>query len=80
MYIRTTVDFTVHPDAAAVIAKGKSKDEKLVRYQTNPLPNWGPAARAKTVMKRKSEDEDQGPDESKKQKAQATEEEALMNL
>lgn len=39
-----TVDFTAHPDA-----KKYEKGEKVVYYQTNPTPNWGPAQRAKVV-------------------------------
>lgn len=30
---------------------------KLVRYQLNPLPNWGPAKAAVKGGKRKAEDE-----------------------
>jgi tRNA (guanine26-N2/guanine27-N2)-dimethyltransferase len=37
----TTVDFTSHPDS--VTAAGKVK---VVRYQENPTPNWGPGKRA----------------------------------
>jgi hypothetical protein len=41
---RHTIDFTPHPEANKL-----EKGEKVVYYQTNPLPNWGPAARARTV-------------------------------
>ncbi|KAI8138257.1 N2,N2-dimethylguanosine tRNA methyltransferase [Fennellomyces sp. T-0311] len=44
------VDFTRHPDA-----KSESKTIKLVRYQQNPTPNWGPKARA--GKKRKQDDQ-----------------------
>lgn len=86
-FISHTIDFTLHPGAAAVIGKAKGKEEKLVRYQTNPLPNWGPAPRAKSAIKRKSEeagdeaqDDDQDASKSKKVKAAIDEEEAMMNL
>jgi tRNA (guanine26-N2/guanine27-N2)-dimethyltransferase len=59
-----TVDFTTHPDA-----KKDEKGEKVVYYQTNPTPNWGPAQRAKVVKapapgqaKRKSEEGGEGVD------------------
>ena len=41
---RHAIDLTPHPDANKL-----DKGDKVVYYQTNPLPNWGPAARAKTV-------------------------------
>ncbi|KAI7860977.1 N2,N2-dimethylguanosine tRNA methyltransferase [Circinella umbellata] len=44
------VDFTRHPDAVS-----KSQSVKLVRYQLNPTPNWGPKARA--GKKRKQDDQ-----------------------
>jgi tRNA (guanine26-N2/guanine27-N2)-dimethyltransferase len=34
-------DFTRHEDAVA-----HSRSDRLVRYQVNPTPNWGPKARA----------------------------------
>lgn len=37
-------------------AKNFERPEKTVLYQLNPLPGWGPAARAKDIKKRKSED------------------------
>ncbi|XP_065826453.1 tRNA (guanine(26)-N(2))-dimethyltransferase-like [Oscarella lobularis] len=36
------VDFTVRPDA-----NPPSRQKKLLRFQENPLPNWGPKSRAK---------------------------------
>lgn len=39
-------DFTRHPDAL-------NSNVKLVRYQHNPAPNWGPATKA---SKRKSKE------------------------
>jgi len=43
---RHTVDFTAHADISKF-----EKGEKVVFYQVNPLPNWGPAARAITIKK-----------------------------
>jgi tRNA (guanine26-N2/guanine27-N2)-dimethyltransferase len=47
-------NFKHHPNAI-------TRDAKLVRYQQNPLPNWGPAARAsagtRTKRKRPQGDE-----------------------
>uniref|UniRef100_A0A0V0J5X1 tRNA (guanine(26)-N(2))-dimethyltransferase n=2 Tax=Schistocephalus solidus TaxID=70667 RepID=A0A0V0J5X1_SCHSO len=40
------VDFTPHPNA-----NPSSRVEGLLRYQLNPLPNWGPKARARSVKK-----------------------------
>jgi hypothetical protein len=34
---RTVADFTVHP-----LSEPLSRKIKLVRYQENPTPNWGP--------------------------------------
>lgn len=45
------VDLTLNPEA-----KSFEKPEKTVLYQLNPLPGWGPAARAKDIKKRKSEE------------------------
>ena len=42
------VDFTHHPDA-----EPESKSKNLLRFQENPLPNWGPKQKAK-VMKKSS--------------------------
>lgn len=78
-----TVDFTPHPDAKKF---EKDKDSKAVFYQVNPLPNWGPGSRAKSVKaakeegdkgeKRKSEDAPEG--EAKRAKVDE-DEEAAMN-
>lgn len=38
------IDFSHHRDLAKF-----DKEEKVVYYQENPLPNWGPASRAKNV-------------------------------
>jgi len=46
LIFRHTVDFTAHADISKF-----EKGEKVVFYQVNPLPNWGPAARAITVKK-----------------------------
>jgi len=48
-------DFTSHP---LTVVQSSSKD-KLVRYQQNPTPNWGPAARAESGVKRKRQDKDE---------------------
>ncbi|KAH6918541.1 guanine-N2--methyltransferase [Coprinopsis sp. MPI-PUGE-AT-0042] len=45
-------DFTKHPDS--VTPSGKVK---LVRYQENPTPNWGPARKATGNLKRKRSNE-----------------------
>ncbi|OXM81975.1 N2,N2-dimethylguanosine tRNA methyltransferase [Cryptococcus neoformans Bt63] len=45
-----TIDFTPHPDASL------ERQGKETFYQVNPLPNWGPAPRAKSLgEKRKAE-------------------------
>ncbi|BEI84117.1 hypothetical protein CcaverHIS002_0407210 [Cutaneotrichosporon cavernicola] len=64
-----TIDFTRHPDA-----KDFEKPEKTVLYQLNPLPGWGPAARAKDIKTSKVV-------EDKKRKTEETgdNEEAAMN-
>lgn len=50
-----TVDFTLHPEAK----KFDNKAQKVVLYQENPLPNWGPGSRARDAKtsKRKAEEE-----------------------
>lgn len=68
-------------------AKKYERDGRTVNYQMNPLPNWGPAARARSVKvgaeepntKRKSEDGE--PADAKRAKVEAAEdsEEAMMN-
>ncbi|EIW70842.1 hypothetical protein TREMEDRAFT_68241 [Tremella mesenterica DSM 1558] len=47
------IDFTPHPDVAKF-----ERGEKVVFYQVNPTPHWGPGSRAKTVIgqKRKSDE------------------------
>lgn len=73
-----TVDLTLHSDAATYLEKGTK-----VHYQMNPLPNWGPAARARSVKvdqeqgKRKNEEEEVAA-EPKRAKIEE-EEEAAMN-
>ncbi len=62
------VNFSPHPDASKF-----EKGDKVVYYQENPLPNWGPGSRAKNIKsssvgtkagteggKRQSEKEEQG--------------------
>ncbi|KIO23382.1 hypothetical protein M407DRAFT_27161 [Tulasnella calospora MUT 4182] len=46
--IGTTADFTRHPGLEAI-----SNKIKLVRYQVNPQPNWGPGARPDSKKKNK---------------------------
>jgi tRNA (guanine26-N2/guanine27-N2)-dimethyltransferase len=46
-----SANFTKHPRSVSAAA-----DVKIVRYQQNPLPNWGPGSRPQT-QKRKREDE-----------------------
>ena len=41
-------NFTSHP-----LTVTQSSKVKLVRYQPNPTPNWGPATRAESGIKRK---------------------------
>ena len=41
-------NFKHHPQATT-----KSSTVKLVRYQQNPLPNWGPGSKAVSGTKRK---------------------------
>ncbi|GMK57270.1 hypothetical protein CspeluHIS016_0401040 [Cutaneotrichosporon spelunceum] len=66
-----TIDFTRHPDA-----KDFEKPEKTVLYQLNPLPGWGPAARAKDIKTSKMVD-----DKKRKTEEEAgVDEEAAMNL
>ena len=47
-------NFTSHPMTVT-----QSSKVKLVRYQQNPTPNWGPAARAESGIKRKRHDKDE---------------------
>lgn len=50
----TETDFTSHPDSVTASSK-----VKLVRYQQNPTPNWGPGTKA-AAGKRKRAPEDVG--------------------
>ena len=47
--VEKPVDFTHHPDA-----EPESKSKNLLRFQENPLPNWGPKQKAKVMMNKKS--------------------------
>jgi len=47
-------DFTLHPMTVT-----QSSQVKLVRYQQNPTPNWGPATKAESGKKRKRPDKDE---------------------
>jgi tRNA (guanine26-N2/guanine27-N2)-dimethyltransferase len=73
-------------------AKKYERDGRTVNYQMNPLPNWGPAARARSVKvgkdgkleepitKRKSEDgEEVNAKRVKVDAAVEVDEEAMMN-
>ncbi|WWC70346.1 N2,N2-dimethylguanosine tRNA methyltransferase [Kwoniella pini CBS 10737] len=72
-----TIDFTPHSDALL------ERTGKETFYQINPLPNWGPAPRAKSIQvnisepikenKRKVEEILQDTSESKKAKVEITE-------
>jgi len=44
---RHKIDFTPHP-GVTIFEKGSSG--KVVMYQMNPLPNWGPGTKAKTLQ------------------------------
>ncbi|WWD02810.1 N2,N2-dimethylguanosine tRNA methyltransferase [Kwoniella europaea PYCC6329] len=65
-----TIDFTPHPDASL------ERTGKETFYQINPLPNWGPAPRAKSIQvavpptteKRKVDEVDDSKVENKKTK------------
>ncbi|KAG9318896.1 N2,N2-dimethylguanosine tRNA methyltransferase-domain-containing protein [Chiua virens] len=48
----TQVDFQKHPESARLTG-----DVKIVRYQQNPAPNWGPGSRAGGKRKREQSDE-----------------------
>ncbi|BEJ14874.1 hypothetical protein CspHIS471_0406410 [Cutaneotrichosporon sp. HIS471] len=78
-----TIDFTRHPDA-----KDFEKPEKTVLYQLNPLPGWGPAARAKDIKtskvvdgkKRKTEEvSEQEAKKAKVDEETGVDEEAAVN-
>ena len=47
-------NFISHP-----LTVTQSSKVKLVRYQQNPTPNWGPAAKAESGIKRKRHDKDE---------------------
>ena len=49
---RTQVDFKKHPDSVT-----RTTDVRIVRYQPNPAPNWGPGSRAGGKRKRARSDE-----------------------
>ena len=81
------VDFSPHPDASKF-----EKGEKVVYYQENPLPNWGPGSKAKsyksTTMigttdvdagKRKMEEENAAMKKVKVDGKVDVEEEAMVN-
>ncbi|KAG2078277.1 N2,N2-dimethylguanosine tRNA methyltransferase [Suillus decipiens] len=51
---RTEANFTRHPRSITQASK-----VKLVRYQQNPAPNWGPGTKADTGTKRKREEENE---------------------
>ncbi|KAI0306450.1 tRNA methyltransferase [Multifurca ochricompacta] len=51
---RDEANFTSHP-----LTVTQSSKVKLVRYQQNPTPNWGPATRAESGIKRKRHDRDE---------------------
>ena len=45
IFFSQRVDFTLHPDASRF-----ERGSKVVYYQENPLPNWGPGSRAKNII------------------------------
>ncbi|KAH0826983.1 N2,N2-dimethylguanosine tRNA methyltransferase [Lanmaoa asiatica] len=51
-WIRTQVDFKKHPESVT-----RTSDVRIVRYQPNPAPNWGPGSRAGGKRKRERSDE-----------------------
>jgi tRNA (guanine26-N2/guanine27-N2)-dimethyltransferase len=61
---RHKIDFTPHADVSKF-----EKGEKVVFYQVNPLPNWGPASRAITI-KKDSKSMDSGTADDGKRKAE----------
>ncbi|TXT03826.1 hypothetical protein VHUM_04347 [Vanrija humicola] len=76
------VDLTIHPEA-----KNYDKQDKVVYYQLNPLPNWGPGSRARSVRndqpqqqgKRKAEEAAAEGAEKKAKVVEEDDEEAMMN-
>lgn len=75
-----TIDFTPHPDASL------ERQGKETFYQVNPLPNWGPAPRAKSLGEKRKADVDAENDEADaiggeavKRTKVVVEEEEMMN-
>jgi len=52
--IKTQIDFKKHPESVT-----RTTDVRIVRYQPNPAPNWGPGSRAGGKRKRARSDEGQ---------------------
>jgi len=50
---RTEASFAKHPGSIT-----KASKIKLVRYQQNPAPNWGPGTKADSGTKRKREEDE----------------------
>lgn len=50
---KVEANFKHHPQATT-----RSSGVKLVRYQQNPLPNWGPGSKAVSGTKRKRQGEE----------------------
>ncbi|KAF8550284.1 N2,N2-dimethylguanosine tRNA methyltransferase [Imleria badia] len=50
--IQTPIDFKKHPESVT-----RTTDVRIVRYQQNPAPNWGPGSRAGGKRKRAGSDE-----------------------
>jgi len=48
--LSTEINFTRHPDSVT-----RASVVKLVHYQMNPTPNWGPAKKATGKRKREEE-------------------------
>ncbi|VDD74135.1 unnamed protein product [Mesocestoides corti] len=63
-----SVDFTPHPDS-----NPPSRTDGLLRYQVNPLPNWGPKGRAKTVKNRTADDNSDDLPQPKSKKSRSIE-------
>ncbi|KAK8864245.1 N2,N2-dimethylguanosine tRNA methyltransferase [Kwoniella newhampshirensis] len=70
------IDFTPHPDASL------ERSGKETFYQLNPLPNWGPAPKAKSIQvsqeaKRKAGDVEEIEEDAEVKKARLDEEAAI---
>lgn len=52
---RMEVDFGKHPESVT-----RTSDVRIVRYQQNPAPNWGPGSRAGGKRKRARSESDEG--------------------